>query len=142
MAIYSIANRTSNVTIANANIEVRTAATDRPRIMEIGIWMAAATASTIGIGRPQAIGVTPTTPVTVVAEDPGDPAGTVQTALAWGTGPTVPLYYLRRIQLPATIGAGVILTFPRGLVIPVSSSIVHWNITATGVQDVHHVIDE
>jgi len=99
-------------------------------------------ASVVGIGRPQAIGVTPTSPVTVVAEDPGDPAGTVTTALAWGTPPTVPLFFLRRLNLPATIGAGVILTFPRGLAIAVSNSIVHWNITATGVMDVHHVIDE
>ncbi len=142
MAIYSLANRTTNITIANACLEIRTAATDRPRIMEIGIFLAAATASTFGLGRPQAIGITPTTPVIVLQEDPGDPVGTVQTALAWGTGPTVPLQFLRRISLPATIGTGVIWTFPRGLIIPISSSIVIWNITATGVVDIHVVIDE
>jgi hypothetical protein len=142
LAVYSLANRTSNVTLAAANLEIRTAATDRPRVMEIGVWMAAATASVVGIGRPQAIGGTPTTPVTVLAEDPGDPAGTVTTALAWGTPPTVPLQFFRRLNLPATIGAGVILTFPRGLVIAASNSIVHWNITATGIQDAHCVIDE
>jgi hypothetical protein len=142
MAIYSLANRTSNVTIANACLEVRTASTDRPRIMEIGIFLAAATASTFGIGRPQAIGVTPTGPVTVLAEDPSDPVGTVTTALAWGTGPTVPLQFFRRVSLPATIGTGVIWTFPRGLLIPISSSIVIWNITATGVSDIYVVIDE
>ena len=142
MAIYSIANRTSNVTIANANVELRTTSTDRARVMEIGIWMAAATASVVGIGRPGAIGVTPTSPQTVLAEDPGEPVGTVTTALAWGTGPTVPANFFRRANLPATIGAGVILTFPRGLIVPVSGSIVNWNISATGVMDVHHVMDE
>lgn len=142
MAIYSLANRTTNVTIANACLEIRTASTDRPRIMEIGIFMAAATASTFGIGRPQAIGITPTSPITVLAEDTGDPAGTVTTALAWATGPTVPLNFFRRIQLPATIGAGAILTFPRGLVIPISSSIIVWNISATGVSDIYVVVDE
>jgi len=142
MAIYSLANRTTNVTSANPTLEIRTTSTDRPRIMEIGIFLAAATASTFGLGRPQAIGGTPTTPVTVIAEDPGDPAGTVQTALAWGTPPTVPLYFFRRISLPATIGTGVIWTFPRGLLIPVSSSLVVWNITATGVADIYVVIDE
>ena len=142
MAIYSLANRTTNVTIANACLEIRTAATDRPRIMEIGIFLASAIASVFGLGRPQAIGVTPTSPVTVLQEDPGEAAGTVQTALAWGTGPTVPLQFFRRIGLPATIGTGVIWTFPRGLIIPISSSIVIWNITAAGVADIYIVIDE
>jgi hypothetical protein len=142
MAIYSLANRTTNVTIANATLEIRTAATDRARIMEIGIFMAAATASVFGIGRPQAIGVTPTSPVNVLAEDPGEPTSTVQTALAWSTGPTVPLQFFRRANLPATIGAGVIFTFPRGLYIPVSGSIVVWNISASGVADIYVVVDE
>lgn len=142
MAIYSVANRSSNVTIANAHIEIRASATGRPRIMETGIWLNAATQSVIGIGRPQAIGITPTTPVTVQAEDPNDGAGATQTALAWGTGPTVPLIFLRRPNIAAAIGAGVILTFPRGLLIGAAFSIVHWNITATSVVDVHHVVDE
>lgn len=142
MAVYSLGVRTSNVTIANACLEIRTAATDRARIMEMGIFMAAATASTFGIGRPQAIGITPTSPVTVLSEEFADPAGTVTTALAWGTGPTVPTAFLRRVTLPATIGAGVVLTFPRGLIIPISSSIVVWNITGTGVSDIYVVIDE
>ena len=142
MAIYSIANRTSNVTIAAANTELRTAATGRGAVMELGVFMAAATASVVGFGRPQAIGVTPTSPITVLAEDPGDLAGTLQTALAWGTGPTVPVQFFRRLNLPATIGAGIILTFPRGLIIAGSSSVVLWNITATGVMDNYFVVDE
>lgn len=142
MTIYSLGVRTSNVTIANPTFEARTGANDIPRLMELGVWMAAATASIFGLGRPQAIGGSPTTPVTVIAEDPSDPAGSLATALAWGTPPTVPLYFFRRINLPATIGAGVILTFPRGLKIAVSNSVVLWNITATGVADVHIVEDE
>lgn len=142
MAIYSLANRTTNVTIANPCLEIRTASTDKPRIMEIGISLVAATASVFGLGRPQAIGVTPTTPVTVLAEDASDPAGTVQTALAWATPPTVPLNFFRRVSLPATIGAGVIWTFPNGLTIPVSSSLVLWNISATSVIDTWVVLDE
>lgn len=142
MAIYSIANRTTNVTIANPCLEIRTAATDKPRIMEIGISLVAATASVFGLGRPQAIGVTPTTPVTVLAEDASDPVGTVQTALAWATPPTVPLNFFRRVSLPATIGAGVIWTFPNGLTIPVSSSLVIWNISAVSVIDTWVVLDE
>jgi hypothetical protein len=110
--------------------------------MEIGIFLAGATASTFGLGRPAAIGQTPTAPITVLAEDPGDPAGTVTTALAWGTGPTAPTNFFRRISLPATVGTGVIWTFPRGLVIPVSSSIVIWNLSSMGVSDIYVVVDE
>jgi hypothetical protein len=142
MAVYSVANRTSNVTSAAANLEVRAAATARPRLMETGMWLNAATQSPIGIGRPQAIGVTPTSPVTVLAEDPNDGAGTTTTALAWGTPPTVPLQFFRRVNMAAAIGAGVILTFPRGLLIAANGSIVHWNIAATSVMDVHSVVDE
>ena len=142
MAIYSLANRTTGTSSGAAALEIRTTSTDRAVILEIGIFLAAATASTYGIGRPQAIGVTPTSPVTVLAEDAAAPAGTVQTALAWGTGPTVPLQFFRRIALPATVGTGVIWTFPRGLIIPVSSSIVLWNLATNGVVDCYVVIDE
>jgi hypothetical protein len=142
MAIYSMADRTSNVTSAAACFEVRTTATDRPRIMEIGISLVTAAATVIGVGRPAAIGITPTSPKTVLAEDFGDPAGTVTTAVAWGTGPTVPANFMRRWSFPGTIGAGVIFTFPRGLIIPVSSSIILWNILGGATLDVHVVIDE
>jgi len=142
MAIYRIANRITGVASGSAALEIRTAATDRPRVMQINLFLAAATASTFGIGRPAAIGVTPTTPKTVLADDPADPVGTVQTALAWATPPTSPVEFLERIALPATIGSGIIWTFPRGLVIPVSSSLVIWNLAANGVADITVVIDE
>jgi len=142
MAVYSLANRTSNVTTAAACLEIRTASTDRPKIMEIGITLVTAAATVIGLGRPQAIGLTPTTPVTVQAEDAGDPVGTVTTALAWATAPTVPLQFFRRAAFPGTIGAGMIWTFPRGLVIPVSSGIVLWNILGGATLDAWVVIDE
>ena len=38
MAIYSLANRTTNGTIANANIELRTTATERARVMEAWLF--------------------------------------------------------------------------------------------------------
>jgi hypothetical protein len=142
MAIYSLSNRTSNTTSANPNIELRSAAANRPRVMEIGAWLNAATQSVWGIGRPQAIGVTPTSPINVLQEDPADGAGLSQTALAWATPPTVPLNFFRRVNIAGAIGAGVILTFPRGLVIAAANSIVGWNIGTTSVMDVHFVVDE
>ena len=141
MPIYSLSNRTTNVTIANPCLEIIAGAAARPRIMEIGIFMAAATESVFGIGRPAAIGITPTTPVTMLAEDNGDPAGEVTTALAWATPPTVPTAFFRRISLAAAVGTGVIFTFPKGLYIPAAGAIVVWNITATGISDIHIVVD-
>jgi hypothetical protein len=142
VAIYSLGVRTTDATIAHDCLEIFTSATDRAAILEIGISIVAATASTFGLGRPAAMGITPTAPVTLLPEDSGSPAGTVQTALAWGTQPTVPTAFLRRVSLPATIGAGIIWTFPRGLIIPVSFSIVIWNITAVSLADIWIVVDE
>lgn len=143
MARYTLGARTSNVTTGAACWELRSTTTDRLFVREIGITLAAATASTFGLGRPAAIGVTPTSPVTVVASDPGNPAGTGTVALAWGTGPTIPTAFIRRIGLPATIGAGVIWTFSDvGLVVPISSSLILWNLSATSVADVYVELDE
>lgn len=141
MAMYTHAARSSGTVSGDALWELRSAAQGRLRLRELGIFMAAATASTFGLGRPEAIGITPTTPVLGQAEDPADAAAVGATALAWGTKPTAPSssIYLRRIGLPAAIGAGIIWTWPDGpgLVIPVSSSIVLYNLATNGVVDVY-----
>ncbi len=142
MAIYSLANRTSATSAAAANLEVRTTATDRVRIMELGLTQNTGTAGVYGLGRPAVIGGTPTTPVTVLAEDPGEPAGTATTAIAWGTGPTVPANFFRRVTCPATAGAGIVWIFPRGLIIAVSSAVVVWIIATAPVCDIWVVVDE
>ena len=72
MAVYSCARRTTNVTIANPCIEIIAGAYHAVRIIEISIILAGATAVTLGIGRPAAIGVTPTTPVSCLPEDTSD----------------------------------------------------------------------
>jgi len=141
VAIYALSQRTTNTTSAAACWELRTTSTDRARIMEIGITNNAATTSTVGLGRPAAIGTTPVN-VAFLAEDPGDPASTLNGSLSWGTGPTVPANFFRRVSLPATIGAGVVWTFPRGLVVGITNSIVLWNLTVTSAMDVWCVVDE
>jgi len=107
----------------------------RARIMEVGLFCASAgtAPNTFGLGRPAANGVTPTTPVDFLPEDPNDvlATGVLQGALAWGTKPTSPTNFFRRIGLPATIGTGVIWTFPKGLVIAVSSNLVLYNCTGS-----------
>lgn len=136
--------RTSSGTNAEAAWEIRAAATPgRLKIMELGFFLAAATASIYGLGRPAAIGDTPTTPVDFLQEDLAEvlAANVALSALAWGTKPTAPTAFLRRIALPATVGTGVIWTWPKGLVIPVSSSIVLWNLGTNSVVDAYAVLD-
>ena len=141
--LLDLAIRTTGVGAGAAAWEIRTGATPGLcKLMELGLFLAAATASTYGLGRPAAIGITPTTPVDFLTEHPNDvlASGVVQSALAWGTGPTAPVNFQRRIALPATIGVGVIWTFPEGIVIPVSSALVLWNIAANGAVDAYAVI--
>jgi len=135
----SLAVRTTSGTDATAGWEIRTGAA-RARVYEVGFFLAAATASVIGLGRPAAIGITPTSPVDFLPEDVADVSTLVTSALAWGTGPTVPVSFLRRIALPATIGTGVIWTFPEGLVIPANGSIVAWNLGTNSVLDAYAVV--
>jgi len=140
----SLAVRTTDGTSGAAAWEILTGATPgRVKILELGIFLAQATASTIGIGRPAAIGTTPTAPVDFLQEDPNDvlASGVAQSALAWGVGPTAPTAFLRRISLPATIGTGVIFSWPQGLVIPVSSSIVVWNLAANSLLDCYATVE-
>ncbi len=139
----SLGVRTVSGTTGTAGWEILTGATPgRARLIELGIFLAAATATTLGLGRPQAIGITPTTPVDFLPEDPNDvvASGVIQSALAWGTGPTIPVSFFRRIALPAVIGSGVIWTFPEGIVIPVSSSIILWNLATNSVLDAYAVL--
>lgn len=143
MALYGLSQRTTATAAASASWEVRSAATNKPRVMEVAISQSAATAGVYGLGRPGAIGVTPTSPQNFVAEgDASAPTSLSTAAVAWGTGPTVPTNFNRRVSCAATVGVGVIWTFPRGLDIAVSSSIIVWIIATAPVCDVWAVIDE
>ena len=141
--IVSLGVLTTNTTTTEAAWEIITGSTPgRVKLMEIGFTLAAATATTIGFGRPAAAGDTPTSPVNFTPDDPNDviAAGVVRSALAWGTSPTVPATFIRRMNFPATIGAGVVWTFPEGIVIPVSSGLVLWNIGTTSALNAYAVI--
>lgn len=143
MPMFSMSQRTSATAAASASWEVRSASANRPKIFEIGINQNTGTAGVYGLGRPAAIGVTPTTPQTWIDEsDGGAGTGVTTSALAWGTGPTVPTNFFRRLTCPATIGAGAIFSFPRGLGLPVSGSIVVWIIATAPVCDVWGVAEE
>jgi hypothetical protein len=143
MSLFALAQRTTATAAASASWEVRSTSGNKPKVMELGISQNAATAGAYGIGRPGAIGVTPTSPQTFVDEGDGNaPAALTTAAVAWGTGPTVPTNFNRRLSCAATIGVGAIFTFPRGLGIPISGSIIVWIIATAPVCDVYAVVDE
>lgn len=128
-ATYAVADRSASLTGPARLAEIRTASTDKIYIREIGVSVGVAGAApTIGLIRPNAIGVTPTSPKLGQPEDTSSPAGTAQSAVAWGTAPTLPgtPIYMRRVGLPATLGAGWIWTWNPGeeLIVPVSSSLL------------------
>jgi hypothetical protein len=143
MSLYGLSQRTSATAAASANWEIRSASTNKPKVMELGISQNAATAGVYGFGRPAAIGVTPTSPQNFVAEDDaGAPTSLSTAAVAWTTGPTVPANFNRRISCAATIGVGVIWTFPRGCDIAASNSVIIWIIATAPVNDQWAVISE
>jgi hypothetical protein len=131
---YSLRTRTTVTTTTAACYELIGSTTRRTRLVEMHLFNGAATQSLYGLGIPAAIGVTPTSPVNLIAEDSGDPAlGSTdeKTAVAWGTGPTVPANFFRIWNSPAAIGAAILWTFgPNGIVIPTSKSLVLWNLQA------------
>ena len=142
MAIGSIGVRTVNLTITQASAEIRTTAAVRATILEVSYIQATGTAQSVGLGRPQAQGATPGTISTFVRDEPGAPVCVTTMNLSWTTSPTVPLVFHRRWNSAATIGVGIIWTFPRGLVVPVSASLVVWNITAGIASDLNVALDE
>lgn len=142
MAIGSIGVRTSNLTITQASLQIYTTAAVRCTILELAIIQVTGTAQSLGFGRPQALAVTPGTLATFIRDEPGSPVCVTQTSLTFGTSPTVPLVFARRWNSAATIGVGIIWTFPRGFIIPVSAGAVIWNITTALACDVNCAIDE
>lgn len=142
MAIFSLCLNSTVTTTGAAAGDVRNATLDAS-IMECGIQLGAATASTYGIGR-SANTPTQTSPVTVLAEDVDRPAGSSGMAVAWSVAPTVPTQFYRRASLPATIGAGMIWTFPRGLVLGAgAASMLVWNLATNSASlNFWFVVDE
>lgn len=140
MAIQSQAQRTTGVTIANANYGIYPPATVRPALLECSLTQIAATAQSIGLGRPATNG-TPSGPVLFQPDDPADAASVVNGHITWSAQPTAPAVFMKRWNSAATVGVGRVWTFPRGLVIPASGALVCWNITAAVGMDAEAVVD-
>jgi len=114
---------------------VVTTAAERVEIMEIGVFATTAVAGEVGLGRPAAIGTGTTGGQLGVAMDSADVAATASLTGAFGTlQPTAPTNIMRRIQLPAVIGAGVVWTWNRGeFIVPVSANLCVWQFSAAAV---------
>ena len=124
--LYRLAQTSTVTTSGNACADIANSTGLRPKLMEWDLFLGAATASSFSLRRTSALG-TRTSPVALVPEDPADPALTgillVDMAVAFSAEPTEVTAKLASIGLPATIGTGVIWTFPRGIGIAVSLSL-------------------
>jgi hypothetical protein len=111
--------------------------TRRCFVREIGVTLTAATSSSVGLIRPTNTPVGTST-VTPIPEDPADAPATATLSPNTTTTPATigANVFLRSIILPATIGAGIIWTWPgagsdKALVVGLgTSSLVFWNFGA------------
>jgi hypothetical protein len=144
MRHYTRGIRSTNGTTTEAALEIIAGADVGFRLVgTLSLALAAATASSFGLGRPAAKGVTPTTPTTIPANDGGSINSKATTALAWGTSPTVPASFFYRGSFPNVIGSRSEWALPAsGIWVPAGQTIVLWNIGATGVTDITFTIQE
>lgn len=150
MARYSLGFQKPGLTAAGPIADLAASATDRPRLLELGIFVSAMTGTspvlTMGLFRSTALG-TRTSPVTVLAEDNADAAGTATVATAFSVAPTNAAAPLRRFVVNG-IGQGIVWTWPQnGLLIANSLSLVLQAITVAGTTpnftlDGYVVLDE
>jgi hypothetical protein len=122
-------------------------ASQAAKIKRITASLVAATATSLGVGRPAAAGVTPTSPVALLTEANGA-NGDLKTAIAWATPPTKPASFYRMGSAPATIGAMIIFEFEDGIILKAGQTLVVWfdttssicNITVEGEEETISVV--
>lgn len=121
------ASATSVLVAATATpiVALRCPATERMALRELGITLQAATSTRLGLARASVVSVTPTGNFAGQNKIPGAPAGGSTLVTGWTTIPTAAGVPLRRVTLPAAIGAGVVWTWPADdpLVIGLGSAI-------------------
>lgn len=125
MAHYSIGWTKAFSAASGLLAQLRTGASRDARIFEIGVFQNSATAAavTILLNRPTAVGATFTSTGTGQPMDNVSGAGVAVVDTAATTAPTFAANDMRQFAVPATNGAGVIWTFPEGIVVPISSAI-------------------
>ena len=138
MATYSIALARAGVNTANTVMtEIRTAATARAVLREVGVSFGTltATAPRFVLARPTNTPAGGTNNVPI-PHDTSD--GAALTGFYTTGQTTVPTFatggpFLKVAGIPLTLGAGFIWTFPgQGLLVPTSSSLLLANLNASG----------
>lgn len=129
MPLYSVSFTTTAATTGTAYATFHTVASRRAYIREIRIFNTAATASPVGLIRPNNTPVASTS-VVPVAYDVNDAAATALADTAWSAAPTIGAnVFLRKSNLANVQGAYDVWTFPQvnGLPLATSSFYVLWN---------------
>lgn len=130
--------RTTITTTTSAVVEL--IATGNIVVKEVGITLVAATASVFALGRPAAIGVTPTSPVFLLRPN-NAPALHSKLAVAWATPPTVPAAFFRQGGMPATVGAQ--MTWSNlNITVPTGGSLILWTLSVVSLADVYFTVEE
>ena len=135
--IYATAISISPVTAgaAAAMCDLESSATESPALLAVDINAFIGSTETLVVG----LGLASNTPVPSFSipfapEYPNDPPCTSILATAWSVAPAAPTNFFRAFRAvesaTATVGYYQLLTFPRGLKISPSSSLVLWNSNA------------
>ncbi len=137
MAIYQAVFSIAGVNAVNQVLaNLKTVATDRAWIREIGVFIevAATNAPQYGLMRMNAVGTGAITTATIAISDPSDAAAASSLETAWATTrPTVTGGVFRRTMVPNAIGNGVVWDFTnRPLMVPVSSGLCVMIANASG----------
>src|SRR2546422_8678408 len=106
--ISSIVTATADTPLA----AIRAPAAEVCRLLELGITLFSATATRLGLARATTVSVTPGTTKPGRNVVLGAPDSATLLVSTFGTAPVISTNYLRRISLPATVGAGVVWTWP------------------------------
>ena len=150
MARYAVAFAKTTGAAAGPILDVRPAANKPAIVWEIGIFAETAVAGTVGLVRSTNAGTTPGGNTTPVAEDYSNTRTcTVNCYTTYATEPTQATVYMRRAALAASIGSGVIWTFPNGILVPTSTDTATANglmlrqiSTAAVTYSVYAILDE
>lgn len=142
----------SKTTGAAAGIiaDIRSAANKDLRVWEIWITSETAVAGTVGLVRSTGAGTTPGGDQVALPED-WSQTRVVQAHVytTYATEPTQNAVYFRRAALAASVGSGIVWTFPEGIVVPTSTDSATANglmirqlSTAAVTYSVHVVFEE
>jgi hypothetical protein len=112
MARYSASLNKTTAAAAGPVVTLSTGTARDISVYEVGVFATTAVAGEVALGRPANTPATPSGGGVGAALDTISGAGVAVIANTWGTAPTAATMPWRRAQLPATIGAGIIWTFP------------------------------